>query len=62
LWRPNEIIFGLTALAAPGFLVLLMGTSHADPHTNVVPAPEAGPVEAFLKFYGPTKTPKAFTV
>jgi hypothetical protein len=66
LWRQNEIIFGTTTLAAASFLVLLMGTSHADPQANAVPAPEkaggAGPVETFLKFYGPTKMPKAFAV
>jgi hypothetical protein len=43
-----------------------MGTSHADPHANAVPAPEkaggAGPAEAFLTFYGSTKMLKAFTV
>ena len=45
---------------------MLAGISHADPYEDAVPMLEqaggSGPVEAFLKFYGPAEMPKAFAV
>jgi len=58
--------FGIATLAVAGALVLLTGISHADPYEDAVPMLEqaggSGPVEAFLKFYGPAEMPKAFAV
>jgi len=58
--------FGIATLALAGALVVLGGAANADPYEDAVAQLEQaggkGPVEPFLKFYGPAEMPKAYAV